>query len=77
MQVVEIYFSDWEQRTQLLTFILLITIYKNLLGKFDSLIGVHIEMGFPNMDFSEVRCFCKKNNIELYHEPSDVCLPNS
>ncbi len=39
--------------------------------KFD-VVGVHIEMGFPNMDFSEVDTFCKKNNIELYHEPSDV-----
>lgn len=39
--------------------------------KFD-VVGVHIEMGFPNMDFSEVDNFCKKNNIELYHEPSDV-----
>ena len=39
--------------------------------KFD-VVGVHIEMGFPNMDFSEVDAFCKKNEIELYHEPSDV-----
>ena len=29
-------------------------------------------MGFPNMDFSEADAFCKKNGIELYHEPSDV-----
>ena len=29
-------------------------------------------MGFPDMDFSEVDAFCKKNQIELYHEPSDV-----
>ena len=29
-------------------------------------------MGFPNMDFSEVDAFVKKNDIELYHEPSDV-----
>ena len=27
--------------------------------KFD-VIGVHIEMGFPNMDFSEADAFCKK-----------------
>ena len=30
--------------------------------KFD-VIGVHIEMGFPNMDFSEADAFCKKNGI--------------
>lgn len=35
-------------------------------------IGVHIEMGFGNMDFSEADAFCKKNKITLYHEPSDV-----
>lgn len=35
-------------------------------------IGVHIEMGFGNMDFSEVDAFMKERNIILYHEPSDI-----
>ncbi len=39
--------------------------------KFD-IVGVHIEMGFPGMDFTEVDAFCKKNGIELHHEPSQV-----
>ena len=49
-----------------------LSLYKKFADvKFD-VVGVHIEMGFPNMDFSEVDAFCKKNEIELYHEPSDV-----
>jgi tRNA(Ile)-lysidine synthase TilS/MesJ len=37
-----------------------------------NVIGVHIEMGFENMDFSEVNDFCKKHDITLHHEPSQV-----
>ena len=49
-----------------------LSLYKKFADvKFD-VVGVHIEMGFPNMDFSEVDAFCKKNEIELYHESSDV-----
>ncbi len=49
-----------------------LSLYKKFASvKFD-VIGVHIDMGFGNMDFSEADQFCKKNNIELYHEPSQV-----
>lgn len=34
--------------------------------------GIHIEMGFGGMDFSEADAFCKKNNIILHHEPSQI-----
>ncbi len=49
-----------------------LSLYKKFASvKFD-IVGVHIELGFPDMDFSEVDAFCKKNDIEIHHEPSDV-----
>ncbi len=42
------------------------------LNKSFRLIGIHIDMGFKNMDFSEVDEFCKNNNIELHHIPSQL-----
>lgn len=49
-----------------------LSLYKKFATVPFDVVGVHIEMGFPNMDFSEADAFCKKNNITLYHEPSDV-----
>ena len=42
-----------------------LSLYKKFADvKFD-VVGVHVEMGFPNMDFSEVDAFCRKNEIQL------------
>ena len=35
-------------------------------------VGIHIEMGFPNMDFSEADAFCQEHGIELHHFPSSI-----
>lgn len=36
------------------------------------MIGVHLEMGFPNMDFSEIRSFFVKEEIEFHEKPTKV-----
>lgn len=36
------------------------------------LVGIHIDMGFGGMDFSEVDAFCMKHNISLVHVPSNI-----
>lgn len=35
-------------------------------------VGVHVEMGFGGMDFSEADEFFKKNDIPFHHEPSNI-----
>ncbi len=35
-------------------------------------VGVHIEMGFGGMDFSEADAFFAKMEIPLFHEPSNI-----
>lgn len=44
--------------------------YRDVAKRFDNkdftVVGVHLNMGFSNMDFSEVQAFCKKENIEYY-----------
>lgn len=49
-----------------------LSLYKKFASVDFDVIGVHIEMGFGNMDFSEVNHFCKEHDITLYHEPSEV-----
>lgn len=49
-----------------------LSIYKKFATVNFDVIGVHIEMGFDNMSFTEVDTFCKKHHITLYHEPSSV-----
>lgn len=37
-----------------------------------TVVGIHIDLGFSNMNFHEVDKFCAKHGIEFYHEPSPV-----
>lgn len=49
-----------------------LSLYKKF-GTVDfDVVGVHIEMGFENMNFKEVDTFCKDHDITLHHEPSQV-----
>ncbi len=45
--------------------------YQTVAKRFDNknfeIVGIHLDMGFSNMDFSEIRAFCNKENIE-YHD---------
>lgn len=45
-------------------------LYQRFSKKKYSFIGIHIEMGFPNMNFSEIEVFCKQQNIEFLSCPS-------
>lgn len=46
--------------------------YSRFKDKNFRVVGIHINMGFPDMDFSEVDAFCEKWNIELHHFPSSI-----
>lgn len=37
-----------------------------------SVVGIHIDLGFPDMDFHEVDEFCAKHGITLHHEKTSV-----
>lgn len=41
-------------------------------NKHFKVIGIHIEMGFPNMDFQEVNNFFNQQQIEYYDIPSKI-----
>ena len=41
-------------------------------GKRFEVIGIHIEMGFDNMDFKELDDYCLKEGLTLIHEPSKI-----
>ncbi len=41
-------------------------IARNHFNRHIEIVGIHIKMGFPNMDFSAVTEFCKKHNIEFH-----------
>lgn len=47
-----------------------LALYRNIAKRhFDKdieIVGIHIKMGFPNMDFTEVIEFCQKQNIEFH-----------
>lgn len=49
-----------------------LSLYKKFADVSFDVIGVHIEMGFPNMDFNEMDDFFKRQGITCYHEPSDI-----
>lgn len=49
-----------------------LTLYKLFSKKIFHVIGIHINLGFPNMDFSETLKFCQDKNIEFYSYDSDV-----
>lgn len=42
------------------------------LGKNLEVVGIHIKLGFPNMDFSEVVAFCKEHDIPFHQIDSKV-----
>lgn len=46
--------------------------YSKFQGKQFSVVGVHIKLGFPNMDFSEVFAFCEREGIEFHAYDSIV-----
>lgn len=46
--------------------------YSKFRGKHFRAVGIHIEMGFPGMDFKEVDAFCNTYGIELHHVPSQI-----
>lgn len=46
--------------------------YSKFKDKNFKVVGIHIEMGFPNMDFAQVDQFCKTWGIELHHFPSQI-----
>ena len=41
-------------------------------GKKFKVVGVHIEMGFKNMDFSILDQYCSDKGLKLIHEPSKI-----
>ncbi len=49
-----------------------LSIYQKFADVSFEVIGVHIEMGFGNMDFSEMDAFMQAKGITCYHEPSDI-----
>lgn len=36
------------------------------------IVAIHIDLGFQNMDFSEIDRYCETNHIEIHHEKSQV-----
>ncbi len=48
----------------------------NTLRRFEDfdfeIVVIHIDLGFGNMDFSEIDEYCKSKNIEIHHEKSQV-----
>ena len=47
-------------------------VIKKTLNKDIKIIGIHINMGFNNMNFDKIDQFCLKNNIELKHFNSKI-----
>lgn len=45
---------------------------KRISGKEFSVIGIHLEMGFSDMDFTEVRKFMKEHDIEYVDYPTKL-----
>lgn len=46
--------------------------YSKFQGKNFTVVGIHINLGFPNMDFTPVHTFCEELGIEYHDEPSQV-----
>lgn len=46
--------------------------YSKFKEKNFQVVGIHIKLGFPDMDFSKVVRFCEKNGIEFHMEDSSV-----
>jgi len=45
---------------------------KKILNKNFEIIGIHIDMNFTGMDFSEVNQFCEKHQIKIHHEKTKI-----
>lgn len=46
--------------------------YAKFPAKHFQVVGIHINLGFPDMDFQTVTDFCDANGIEFHSEPSNV-----
>lgn len=46
--------------------------YSKFANKNFTVVGIHIKLGFPNMDFSEVTAFCEQQGIEFHMIDSHV-----
>lgn len=46
--------------------------YAKFPAKRFEVVGIHIDLGFPDMDFRSVQAFCDENGIEFHSEPSKV-----
>jgi len=49
-----------------------LNLYKRFADKKFEVVGIHIEMGFPGMDFQPIEAFCATNDIEFIHYPSQI-----
>lgn len=49
-----------------------LSMYSRFKDKHFSVIGIHIEVGFEGMDFTQVEAFCKEQQIEFYSIPSKI-----
>ncbi len=53
-----------------------LSIYRNIAQKHFNrkfeIVGIHIKMGFPDMDFTKVVEFCEKHNIEFHRIDSKI-----
>ncbi len=51
-------------------------LYKNIALKYHhkhfDVVGIHLEMGFPDMNFEKISEFCKQNNIEYHDIPTNI-----
>ena len=51
-------------------------LYKDMIARYDGrhfdVAGIHLDIGFGNMDFTEADRFCQEKGIELIHVPTDI-----
>jgi hypothetical protein len=51
-------------------------LYKDMISRYDGrqieVAGIHLDLGFGGMDFSEADAFCREKDIELMHIPTDI-----
>ena len=51
-------------------------LYKDMISRYDGrhfdVCGLHLDIGFGNMDFRDVDAFAKEKDIELIHVPTDI-----
>ena len=49
-----------------------LSIYQRFANKNFEIVGIHIDLGFGNMDFQPTADFCKEHQISYVEYPSDV-----